>query len=45
MIISEQHELEVERLNLIKGVTMNRREMEELEAGLLQKLSTVEVRL
>ena len=43
VIVTEKKELEIERTNLITGVTANKRKMKELEANLLHKLSTVEV--
>lgn len=42
VILSEKKELEEERTTLIADVTSNRRKMQDLEANLLQKLSTVE---
>ncbi|KAK6616888.1 Dynein heavy chain 8, axonemal [Polyplax serrata] len=42
VIVTEKKELEIERTNLIQGVTANIRKMKELEANLLHKLSTVE---
>lgn len=42
VILTEKKELEQERTNLITDVTMNRRKMQQLEANLLHKLSTVE---
>lgn len=42
VILTEKKELEQERTNLITDVTTNRRKMQELEANLLHKLSTVE---
>ncbi|EEB13574.1 ciliary dynein heavy chain, putative [Pediculus humanus corporis] len=42
VIVTEKKELEIERTNLITGVTANKRKMKELEANLLHKLSTVE---
>lgn len=42
VILNEKRELEVERMKLIKDVTVNRRKMKELEANLLHKLSTTE---
>ncbi|KAL0274316.1 UNVERIFIED_CONTAM: hypothetical protein PYX00_006769 [Menopon gallinae] len=42
VIVTEKKELEIERTNLIQGVTANKRKMKELEANLLQKLSTIE---
>lgn len=43
VIVTEKKELEIERTNLIQGVTSNKRKIKELEANLLHKLSTVEV--
>ncbi|XP_052872308.1 dynein axonemal heavy chain 8 [Anopheles cruzii] len=42
VILTEKRELESERTALIKGVTANRRKMQELEANLLHKLSTTQ---
>ncbi|KAF5281562.1 hypothetical protein FQA39_LY05097 [Lamprigera yunnana] len=42
VIVTEKKELEAERTNLIKDVTLNKRKMIELEANLLYKLTTTE---
>lgn len=42
VILTEKNELESERTQLIMDVTANRRKMQELEANLLQKLTTIQ---
>ncbi|XP_025829635.1 dynein heavy chain 8, axonemal [Agrilus planipennis] len=42
VIVTEKKELEIERTNLIKDVTANKRKMIELEANLLYKLTTTQ---
>lgn len=45
VILTEEEELETERVQLIADVTANRRNIKELEANLLHKLTTVQVHL
>lgn len=45
VILTEEEELETERVQLIADVTANRRNIKELEANLLHKLTTVQVNL
>ncbi|XP_044272703.1 dynein axonemal heavy chain 8 [Tribolium madens] len=42
VILTEKKELEAERTNLMRDATANRRKMQELEANLLYKLTTVQ---
>ncbi|XP_061708954.1 dynein axonemal heavy chain 8 [Cydia pomonella] len=42
VILTEKAEMEAERTQLIKDVTANRRKMQELEANLLHKLTTIQ---
>lgn len=42
VILTEKAELESERTHLIMDVTSNRRKMQELEANLLHKLTTIQ---
>lgn len=42
VILTEKAELESERTQLIMDVTSNRRKMQELEANLLHKLTTIQ---
>lgn len=44
VILTEKKELETERTQLISDVTANKRKIKELEANLLHKLTTVQVR-
>lgn len=43
VILTEKRELETERTQLITDVTTNKRQIKELEANLLHKLTTVQV--
>lgn len=45
VILTEEEELETERVQLIADVTANRRNITELETNLLHKLTTVQVHL
>lgn len=42
VILTEKSEMEAERTQLIMDVTANRRKMQELEANLLHKLTTIQ---
>lgn len=42
VILTEKAEMEAERTQLIKDVTANRRKIQELEANLLHKLTTIQ---
>lgn len=42
VILTEKAEMEAERTQLIMDVTANRRKMQELEANLLHKLTTIQ---
>lgn len=45
VILTEKREMEMERINLVTGITENRRKIQNLESNLLLKLTTVQVGL
>lgn len=44
VILAEKREMEMERINLVTGITENRRKIQNLESNLLLKLTTVQER-